>query len=84
MSYFLAALRIIQIERDKMESTHADEHELIMRKVFAGTISMIINSECDRDENLLFSFFPDDDKREVGCPCIVLLLLPLRIKLPKR
>jgi ankyrin repeat protein len=58
----LAALCMVQIEKDKIESTHADEHELVKRKVFAETISMIISSECERDEDPILSFFPDDDK----------------------
>jgi hypothetical protein len=46
----LAALRTVKIENSKKNSGDVESHELVKRKVFAGAILMMINTECDSNE----------------------------------
>jgi hypothetical protein len=80
----LTALRIVQIENDKKDGEDADEDEIVIRKVFAGTISMITNAECSSDEHSISSFYPDEGKRYddrgwVPMHCVIALTLENKV-----
>jgi ankyrin repeat protein len=54
----LAALLIVQIQKNKDRSVDAHKCEVVKRKVFVRAISMMINAEFDSP---IVSAFPDDD-----------------------
>jgi hypothetical protein len=55
----MASLHVIENESDTKED--ANEIELVKREVFAGAISMMMNTNCDSNEELIVLAFPDDD-----------------------
>jgi hypothetical protein len=56
--------RIVENERSKTNVSESNKHELVKSKVFAAAILMMMNDECDnnQDQNAIVSAFPDDSK----------------------
>jgi ankyrin repeat protein len=55
----MASLHVIENECDKKED--ANDIELVKREVFAGALSMMMNTKCDSNEDQIVSAFPYDD-----------------------